>query len=330
MSTKRRQIAVVGAAVGAVLLGATGSAAAAVTPDNAGRAAAPAPNSITGSMVKDGTLYGADLAPATVAWFTGTWNNTVTSASVKDGSLALNDFSAAAKDGLKGAKGDQGTTGTTGTTGATGATGPQGPAGTWSGTHWGSVLRNTIGVGSAELKPTSTTAPQGAGALELNTSSATDKAAFGNEVDFLGDDVSAIQTLGFSVYTTGENSARGPGNMPSITFEIDPNLAALPAANYASMVFAPFNSASNTWTAINATDDALGKVWGLTGAGMPCGINGARCTWSEMKAALNDGGEGAKVGTLAVGKGRDFEFHGAVDKLLYNDDVFDFEPMGVK
>jgi hypothetical protein len=245
--------------------------------------------------------------------------------------------------GADGAVGPAGTNGTNGVDGKDGATGPAGLDGkdgapgapgkdfVWSGKHWGTVLRNTLGSGSADLKATSTTAPVGDGALEINTASATDKASFGNEVDFLGQDVSAITKLGYSVYTTGENNARAAGNMPSITFEIDPNLAALPAKNYSSMVFAPNNSTANEWTAVDATDDALGKVWGLTGAGMPCGINGARCTWSELQAALNDGdGSPATVLTLAVGKGRDYEFHGAVDKLVYNANVFDFEPTGVK
>jgi hypothetical protein len=320
------RLGVAGLAVGAVLLGATGSATAKVAPENRTAAAAPAPNSITGAMVKDGTLYAADLAPAVVKWFTGTFDNTVTSGSVKDGSLNLNDFSASAKAGLKGATGAKGDAGPAG---PGGGVGPQGPPGTWSGAHWGSILRNTLGGGHAELKPTSTVAPLGVGALELNTGSPTDKAAFGNEVDFAGDEVSAISALGFSVYTTGENSGRATNNMPSISFEIDPNLASS-TRDYSSMVFAPNNSPANAWTPIDATDDSLGKVWGLTGADMPCNINGSRCTWSELQTALDDGGAGATVLTLSITKGRDFEFHGAADKLIYNGDVFDFEPTGVK
>jgi hypothetical protein len=34
--------------------------------------------------------------------------------------------------------------------------------------------------------------------------------------------------------------------------------------------------------------------------------------------------------SLSVTEGRDFEFHGAVDELIYNGNVFDFEPTGVK
>jgi hypothetical protein len=165
--------------------------------------------------------------------------------------------------------------------------------------------------------------------LELNTGTPTDKAAFGNEVDFVGDQVSAITALGFTVYTTGENNARATNNMPSISFEINPNLATS-ARTFSSMVFAPNNSAPGAWTALDARDDSLGKVWGLTGADMPCNINAARCTWTELQAALNDGGPGASIYTLSITKGRDFEFHGAADKLVYNGNVFDFEPTGVK
>ena len=356
MSNTMGRIGVVGLAVGAVLLGTTGSATAFVAPRQTAATPPPAPNSITGAMVKDGTLYAADLAPALVSWFTTIYDNSVTTGSVKDGTLTLNDFSAGVKVALKGdtgatgqpgAKGDigpggpagavgpagtegvAGPTGATGATGAKGEAGPQGPAAVWSGAHWGTVLRNTLGAGSAELKPSSTTAPAGVGALELNTGTPTDKAAFGNEVDFVGDQVSAITALGFSVYTTGENNARAANNMPSISFEINPNLAGS-TRTYSSMVFAPNNSAAGAWTAIDARDDTLGKVWGLTGADMPCNINGARCTWTELQTALNDGGPGATVYTLSISKGRDFEFHGAADKLVYNGSVFDFEPTGVK
>lgn len=302
------------------------SAAPAPAPSASRDAIAPA-NSVNGTSVINGSLYCPDLGAGMCDWFTsGPFNNTVRTETVTDGTLLPQDFSQAAKDALKGATGN---TGGQGPVGPEGPQGPKGDAATWSGKHWGSVLRNVIGSGSAELKATSTTAPTGDGALEIHTATAADKAAFGNEVDFAGDDVSAITALEMSVYTTGENSALAPNNMPSITFEIDPNLASS-TRSYSSMVFAPNNSASNTWTKLDATDDALGKVWGLTGADMPCNINGARCTWSELQAALADGGDPAKVLTLQVTKGRDFAFHGAVDDLKYNANTFDFEPTGVK
>ena len=51
-----------------------------------------------------------------------------------------------------------------------------------------------------------------------------EKAAFGNEVDFFGDEVSGLTRAGFRVFQTGENADISPGNMPNITLEIDPNV----------------------------------------------------------------------------------------------------------
>lgn len=68
-------VALVGWAVPAV------AAPAPVTPDGlrmpAGVYTAPPANSIQGYQIKDGTLYGSDLAPALIPWFTNTYNNTV-------------------------------------------------------------------------------------------------------------------------------------------------------------------------------------------------------------------------------------------------------------
>jgi hypothetical protein len=119
--------------------------------------------------------------------------------------------------------------------------------------------------------------------------------------------------------------------MPSITFEIDPNLASKPSTNYSSLVFTPTaNSAANQWSGyIDATTSGL---WGLTGgafAGDTCSLNGSRCTFAELKAFLNDGGEPARIGTVAISKGRDYEWQGAVDGLRINGTVFDFEETGV-
>ena len=54
------------------------------------------------------------------------------------------------------------------------------------------------------------------------------------------------------------------------------------------------------------------------------------CTWTQAKAALNDpDGNPAIIYTLAVGKGRDNIWVGAVDGLRYNNSIFDFELLGV-
>ena len=53
------------------------------------------------------------------------------------------------------------------------------------------------------------------------------------------------------------------------------------------------------------------------------------CTFSQLQTALNDGGDAATILTVAVGKGRDFAWSGAVDGLRLNSTIYDFEPFGV-
>lgn len=95
--------------------------------------------------------------------------------------------------------------------------GPPGPASpaTYSGPHWGIITRNTIGSAVADLRsgpfgsigvsgPTASP-PHGDGSLgiEVNdVSGKVEKAAFGNEVDFFGDEVLDIDDVGFSVFQT--------------------------------------------------------------------------------------------------------------------------------
>ncbi|TDX03003.1 hypothetical protein [Kribbella sp. VKM Ac-2566] len=262
-------------------------------------------NSVAESQVVNYSLGQSDLQKAFVAQlFAVPANGVDTSAKLKDGVVAEVDLAPAVQTKLN-------------------KTGP-----TYL-KHWGTVHRNVIGAADAELATTSTQSPLGDGALSLHTASATDKVAFGNEVDFAGQNVKDLGTVGFSVYTTGENNALG-NNMPSISFEIDPNVAAV-ASNYSSLVYAPANGTANQWTAFNAGTDA-DKHWGLTGTafnGTACSINGARCTWTEMLAYLGDGGDEAELLTVTLSKGRDYAFSGAVDALKFGGKTYDFEAAGV-
>jgi hypothetical protein len=84
-------------------------------------------------------------------------------------------------------------------------------------------------------------------------------------------------------------------------------------------------------TAFNATTDSA-KHWGLTGTafnGTACSINASRCTWTEVLAYLNDGGDDAKMLTATVSKGRDYAFSGSVDALKFGGKTYNFEAMGV-
>lgn len=85
------------------------SADAAETPEPAARTVAAGSTlgegSIQGWHLKDGTIFGADINPAVVKWFTGTYNNTVTTDSVKDGALGAADLNADLKGKLDNGKG---------------------------------------------------------------------------------------------------------------------------------------------------------------------------------------------------------------------------------
>jgi hypothetical protein len=262
-------------------------------------------NSVAESQVVNYSLGEGDLQQAFVAKMLAVPANGVdTSAKLKDGVVAEVDLAPAVQSKLN-------------------KTGP-----TYL-KHWGTVHRNVIGAADAQLATTSTQSPLGDGALNLHTASAADKVAFGNEVDFAGGNVKDLGTVGFSVYTTGENNALG-NNMPSIIFEIDPNVTAV-TSNYSSLVYVPANGTANEWTTFNATTDAA-KHWGLTGTafnGTACSINGARCTWTEMLDYLNDGTEDAKLLTATLSKGRDYAFSGAVDALKFAGKTYNFEAEGV-
>ena len=256
---------------------------------------------------------------------------------VKDSTLGLIDLRPGAVDSLRGSRGPRGPHGPRGTRGPKGDDGDDFE---FRGRNWGTVDRNVIGAGDADLRsgPTSNTfgqgpvePPLGIGSLGIRTATGADKTAFGNQVDFDGDLVADLVKLGFSVFTTGENNALG-NNMPTIQFEIDPNLADPLTDDYSSMVYIPANGPGNVWTTFDATDDNQGPRWFLAGAeGTSTSCNQTTlCTFGEIQAALDDGdGNPATIFTAQISKGRDFAFSGAVDALRINDKVYDFEPFGV-
>jgi hypothetical protein len=258
-------------------------------------------------------------------------DNSLRSVDVKNGSLRVNDLTARAVKTLQ-KGGVAGATGAKGATGPAGAQGPQGPAAKTGLPNWGVVHRNVEQNGDADLAVQSQTPPLGIGALNLRTGTGADKAAFGNEVDFTGHALSGLTKIGFSVFTTGENISRSStsSNMPSIAIEVDPTGASSTAPNFSTLVFIPNNSTGNVWSAIDATDPSTGFQgggWFYTGsAGTASGCNQTTfCTFAQAKAAFPD----AVIDSIAVTKGRDFSFSGAVDALVVNAQTFDFEPTGV-
>jgi hypothetical protein len=279
-------------------------------------------------------------------------NRSITQADIKKRTLGLTRLKQSAIRSLRGGAGtpntpgSQGEGGPPGPQGAPGQNGANGTNGSNAaavvGPQWGAMDRNTIKSPISELRDgpfvpgANGSPPFGQGSLRLVTGDGTEKASFGNEVDFQGDLVDDLDEVGFHVYTTGENSGKGSPNMPSITLEVDPNGAGGTTTSFSSLVFIPAaNSTSNQWSGyIDATEEPAG-LWGLSGSQFNspateanCGINGPRCSFDEVKTLLASG-TGATIYTVGVSKGRDFEWQGAVDGLRINGDVFDFESYGV-
>ena len=177
--------------------------------------------------------------------------------------------------------------------------------------------------------------PRGSGSLSILVGSPAEKVAYGVSSRAR---LEELREVGFRVYTTGENISKGSGsggspNMPDISFEMDPNIAGI-ATDYTTLVWMPPDVEANRWSPyIDATQDGL---WGFTGGRFNspptkqnCGIDGPRCTLAEVMALLTADDDLAQLITMAITKGRNYEFQGAVDDLRLNGRVADFEEGGV-
>ena len=310
-----------------------------------GAATATAAKLITSGDIKDGTIKSADIK-----------NGTIKHDDIKKSTITRDRLASAVRNQLDegGPKGPAGAAGPAGPAGPAGSKGDKGakgdPGPTLSSGHWGVMNRNTIGSPSAFLRSGPATPalpgppavpaqapPFGTGSLNLVVSGPPavpagqeERVAYGNEFDFVGDSFQDLTAVGFHLYTTAENiDAGGARNLPTITFEIDPNVTGVDD-NFASVVFFPEGILPLFWS--DYIDATVSGDWGGTGppfTGTDCDIDGARCSFSELQALLNDGGDPALIGTVAVSKGRDNSFQGAVDGLRINGTVFDFEETGV-
>jgi len=255
---------------------------------------------VTSHDIMDGTIRAADMATGSVTSRV-IQDGSVRGADIRDDSVGENDL----RPGLR-SKVDE----------------PE-----YVGPNWSVVDRNVIGNGDAFLRSGPSAAgdvapPSGVGSLGLRTGAATDKAAFGDQVDFAGQPLSGIDTVSYYVFTTGENNAASASNLPSVAFEVNPHAA---GSTFSTLVYAPAQAAANTWTKLDASTD---QRWFFTGAfGAASGCNQTTfCTLAQAKAAAPD----ATLFTTQITKGRDFAFSGAVDDLQINDTVYDFEPNGVE
>jgi hypothetical protein len=279
----------------------------------------------------------------------------ISGSQIKKNSIPLNRLSKAAQKkigavsgqsvvpgprGAAGAKGDSGVTGAAGATGATGAAGATGSV-AYSGAHWGLIDRNVIGspVGALRSGPFEGTGPGSApplgdGSLGFAVKDSSEKVAFGNEADFGADKVTDVSAVGFQVFWTGEDKTISANNLPNITFEVDPSGPAdATAPNYSSLVFVPNGATlpTNRFNAIDATDSAAGW-WYFTGATattVGCTQGAPLCSFDDLQTKVAAAYPNMSVLSLAVGKGRDNAWNGAIDALRYNGSVYDFEPFGV-
>jgi hypothetical protein len=254
---------------------------------------AAAHNLITGSDVLNNSLSGADIANNTIT-YADIANNSVRGTEIADGAVELKDLSPAAVAALE--------------------------ANQVVVSNWGNILRNTIGASSATLRNGPGNAPAGSGSLELQTANGDSKVDFGNEVDFAGKAVNALGSPSFYVYAGGDSGSTT--NLPNIQIELNPAKA---GKTYTSLVFNPTKSVDvNTWTKLDASD-GYWYFTGSFGATTNCDQNHT-CTLAEAEAEL---GSDAALYSVAIGKGRDSEFHGAVDKLTIGSKTYDFEARGV-
>ena len=212
---------------------------------------------------------------------------------------------------------------------------PPGPKGghtpTFSSEKWGLIGRNTIGTATAlprtgpwgsALQPSDP--PSGVGSLQIIVGDGTQKVAYGNQHDFFTTRLSTVSTLTYWVYR--DIDAPAP-ILPGVSFEVINPTAAV---TYTSLVYVP-SPAAPVATAVWTKLDALaGARWFFTNGplGLSSGCNQTTfCTFAQARAALTN--PGYRILSLAISKGRDDAFNGAVDALQLNGTVYDFEPQGV-
>jgi hypothetical protein len=266
-------------------------------------------------------------------------NNSVASKKVKNHTLKKKDlnkklvkkFSQAGAPGQDGQDGQDGADGTDGTA-------------VYAGPNWSIIDRNTEGsplvalragpiFGSAAgMKP-----PLGVGSIGIVTGSNLEKVTFGNQVDFAGDAVADLDELGYSYFQTGEDYDRYAANAPGLQLEINPSVG---NKDYTSMVYtppAPATRQEQQWVDVDAdADDGTGNSgWWFSSPTVQTATGCSQadfCSLSEAQDALvanNDGGPAAVIGTIGIGKGKDYQYQGAADALRINDTTYDFEPFGV-
>ena len=296
---------------------------------------------ITGKNVRNNSLTGADIRSIRGGDIT---NGSISNSDIRRGTIRLDKLSSGTQALIRKA-------GTPGANGAPGAPGSN--AAGVVGENWSIIARNQIGSPAVFLANgpivTGSAPNYGKGSLSISVANnsqtgatTSEKAAFGNEVDFAGKTLASITETGFRVFTTDENSDVGgndaaQGNLPNIAFEVDPGGSAVTTGlNYSTLVWSPAaltNADENKWTGyLNA---ATTGSWHFTGAAGGFKADGTTvdttcssatpCSLAAAKTKF----PAATLLTAAISKGRDSTWVGNVDGFRVNNDLYDFESYGV-
>jgi hypothetical protein len=264
---------------------------------------------ITSSDIQNGTIRGKDIHKGTISLSKFT---TSVQKAIKNGTK------------LRVQQGPAGPGGANGTNGNNGNNGRDGRDLTLTPSNWGIIDRNTIGSPDMQLRQGPATPPLGIGSLNMLVGNGSEKAAYGNEVDFNGNPLSGLTAAGFSVYQTGEDqdgTNGGAGNLPNIDIEVNPHVV---GHTFSTLVFVPSSTAaSNAWTKFTQADGQW-YYSGSFGSTTPCNQT-TMCTFAAAKAAAPN----AIIQSVAVAKGRDDAWQGAIDALQINSTKYNFEPTGV-
>ena len=202
----------------------------------------------------------------------------------------------------------------------------------FSSAKWGLIGRNTIGTAYAQPRTgpwgsalQESDPPSGVGSLQIIVGDGTQKVAYGNQNDFFTTRLNTVSTLTYWVYR--DIDAPAP-TFPGVSFEV---LNPTGAVTYTSLVYVPPAVVPTPPALVWRKLDALaGAHWFFTNGALAAssGCNQATfCTLTQAAAALTN--PGYRILSLAVSKGRDDAFNGAVDALQMNGTVYDFEPQGV-
>lgn len=256
-------------------------------------------NGVKGDRLKKGSVSGDRLK-----------NGAVTSKQIKDGTISSGDLSSSTKNSLKT---------------------------TYAGENWSIVDRNVQGNGDSALRagPSfrapdgsfETKPPFGIGSLGMRVGATSDKASFGNQVNFGGIALSTFTTLSYWVFTPSGAVS------PNLQLEIDPNLSSN-ATNFTTLSYENEGVTAGAWTKIDAMTTTR-QGWGMSGAaGTATGCTlTTPCTWAEVMAALaadNNGTPAAVSFSVQFNLGSGAQaLSAAVDGLQINNDIYNFEPFGV-